>query len=31
LEPLAFRTVIVAEQPNQAAMLDAVDRAAANR
>jgi len=31
LEPLAFRRVIVAEQPNQAAMLDAVDRAAANR
>jgi uroporphyrinogen-III synthase len=31
LEPLVFRRVIVAERPNQAAMLDAVERAAANR
>jgi uroporphyrinogen-III synthase len=31
LEPLAFRRVIVAERPNQAAMLDAVEQAAANR
>ena len=29
LEPLAFRRVIVAERPNQAAMLDAVEQAAA--
>jgi uroporphyrinogen-III synthase len=29
LEPLVFRKVIVAERPNQAAMLDAVERAAA--
>jgi len=31
LEPLSFRRVIVAERPNQAAMLDAVEHAAANR
>jgi uroporphyrinogen-III synthase len=29
LEPLKFRQVLVAERPNQAAMLDAVERAAA--
>ncbi|GAA0551702.1 uroporphyrinogen-III synthase [Rhizomicrobium palustre] len=30
LEPLPFKAVLVAEKPNQAAMLDAVERVAAN-
>jgi len=31
LQTLAFRSVVVAEKPNQKAMLDAVERAAALR